>query len=213
MSAVSRGSYRKYTPEQKEEAIRLALEVGGRQAALKLGFPYSTLARWASESEGASSGDGPPTNDVNAVARSEAGKEGGDPPSFGVDEKHESTSKHVARRYTPSEKARALEYAAEHGVSEASKTLGISRYSIYDWRRKLARGEVVTTGPEPADEEERRDREILAQWRKHPGLGPSQIKNQLRREGIKVATNTVRRVMEDAGYLRLSNIEHLNWAA
>ncbi|MFU8807439.1 MAG: transposase, partial [Bradymonadaceae bacterium] len=89
MSAVSRGSYRKYTPEQKEEAIRLALKVGGRRAASKLGVPCSTLAHWASKSEGASSGDGPPTNDVNAVARSEVVEKRGDLPSSGVDEKHE----------------------------------------------------------------------------------------------------------------------------
>jgi transposase InsO family protein len=45
-----------------------------------------------------------------------------------------------------------------------------------------------------------RDRRILEEWRKHPGLGPSQVKNQLRRKGLKTSTNTVRRVMEEAGY-------------
>jgi len=40
-------------------------------------------------------------------------------------------SRTLARRYTPSEKAQALEYAAAHGVSAASKALGISRFALY----------------------------------------------------------------------------------
>ena len=111
----------------------------------------------------------------------------------------------VARSYTPSQKAEALEHAATHGVSAASDKLGISRFSIYDWQRKLEKaaageGPSPTSGPEPKAIEEQRDREILGEWRQHPGLGPSQIRNQLRRRGVKVAVTTVRRVMEDAGY-------------
>jgi putative transposase len=40
----------------------------------------------------------------------------------------------------------------------------------------------------------------LAEWHKHPGLGPSQIVNQLRRGGVKVSIHTARQVMTDAGY-------------
>jgi transposase InsO family protein len=113
--------------------------------------------------------------------------------------------KRVARSYTPSEKAQALEHAATHGVSAASDELGISRFSIYDWQRKLKKaaageGPSPTSGPSPRTIEEQRDQEILGEWRKHPGLGPSQIRNQLRRRGVKVSVTTARRVMEDAGY-------------
>lgn len=116
-----------------------------------------------------------------------------------------SLVKRVARSYTPSEKAEALEHAAAHGVSAASDKFEISRFSIYDWQRKLkkaARGEgpSPTSGPSPRTIEEQRDQEILGEWRKHPGLGPSQIRNQLRRRGVKVSVTTARRVMEDAGY-------------
>jgi transposase InsO family protein len=113
--------------------------------------------------------------------------------------------KRVARSYTPSEKAEALEHAATHGVSAASEELGMSRFSIYEWHRKLEKatagnGPSPTSGPAPREIEEQRDREILGEWRKHPGLGPSQIRNQLRRRGVKVSVLTARRVMEDAGY-------------
>jgi transposase InsO family protein len=115
------------------------------------------------------------------------------------------SGKRVARSYTPSEKAQALEHAAARGVSAASEQLGISRFSIYDWQRKLVKaaageGPSPTSGPSPRTIEEQRDQEILGEWRKHPGLGPSQIRNQLRRRGVKVSVTTARRVMEDAGY-------------
>jgi putative transposase len=117
----------------------------------------------------------------------------------------DSLVKRVARSYTPSQKAEALEHAAAHGVSAASDTFHISRFSIYDWQRKLKKaaageGPSPTSGPSPRAIEEQRDQEILGEWRKHPGLGPSQIRNQLRRRGVKVSVTTARRVMEDAGY-------------
>ncbi len=116
-----------------------------------------------------------------------------------------SSRKRVARSYTPSEKAVALENAATDGVVAAAKKGGMSRFSIYEWQRKLEKanageGPSPTSGPAPKEIEEQRDREILGEWRKHPGLGPSQIRNQLRRRGIKVSVSTVRHVMEDAGY-------------
>jgi len=117
----------------------------------------------------------------------------------------DNSVKRVARSYTPSEKAQALEHAAAHGVSAASDKFEISRFSIYDWQRKLKKaaageGPSPTSGPSPQTIEEQRDQEILGEWRKHPGLGPSQIRNQLRRRGVKVSVTTARRVMEDAGY-------------
>lgn len=120
-------------------------------------------------------------------------------------ESPDSLVKRVARSYTPSEKAQALEHAMAHGVSAASDELGISRFSIYDWQRKLKKaaagqGPSPTCGPSPQTIEAQRDHEILGEWRKHPGLGPSQIRNQLRRRGVKVSVTTARRVMEDAGY-------------
>jgi transposase InsO family protein len=111
----------------------------------------------------------------------------------------------VVRLYTPSQKAEVLEYAAAHSVTEAAKHFAISRFSIYDWRGKVAKaargnGTSPTSGPAPTDIEAQRDREILDEWHKHPGLGPSQIVNQLRRRKIKVSVHTARRVMEDDGY-------------
>jgi putative transposase len=117
----------------------------------------------------------------------------------------EAPASRVAKSYTPSQRAEALELAAKVGVTQASEQLGMSRFSLYEWRRKqrlaaAGEGDSPTAGPDPKDVAEERDTAILEMWREHPGLGPSQIKNQLRRKGIKVATGTTRRVMEEAGY-------------
>jgi transposase InsO family protein len=111
----------------------------------------------------------------------------------------------VAKLYTPSQKAEILEHAAEHGITEASKKFGASRFAIYAWHRKVAKaaageGSSPTSGPSPKEIEDKRDAEILDEWKTHPGLGPSQIVNQLARRNVRVSVNTVRLVMEDAGY-------------
>ena len=45
----------------------------------------------------------------------------------------------AAKLYTPSQKAQVLEHAAAHGVTAAALKFEISRFSIYDWRRKLTK--------------------------------------------------------------------------
>jgi len=161
--------------------VALAEEKGIKPAARKLGVPYTTLHAWVRKAR---------TQQPKVEPALEA---------------KSSPKKRGARRNTPSEKAVILEDAAELGVSAASKKHGVTRFSIYGWRRKLrlaaeGEGESPITGPDPAEVEAQRDQEILRMWHQHPGLGPSQVRNQLRRQGVKVSVHTVRRVMEEAGY-------------
>lgn len=98
-----------------------------------------------------------------------------------------------------------MEVAARDGVSAAARKHGCSRFAVYAWLRKVERaaageGPSPTSGPAQSEIEARRDVEILEEWKRHPGLGPSQVRNQLRRRGIKVSVHTVRRVMEADGY-------------
>jgi putative transposase len=111
----------------------------------------------------------------------------------------------VAKSYTPSQKAAILEDVSKDGVTGAAKKHKVSRFSIYDWQRKVEKaamgeGPSPTSGPGPVEIEETRDKEILDEWHKHPGLGPSQIKNQLARRNVRVGVRTARLVMEGAGY-------------
>jgi putative transposase len=182
---VARQKRRSYTKAQKEAVIATAKASGVSEASKKHGVPQSCVSRWTTAARSQS-------NEKAAATIAPAAKQTQKP-------------RVVAKAYTPTQKAETLEYASEHGVSAAATKFGISRFSIYDWQRKVAKaakgdGPSPTSGPEPKEIETKRDQEILSEWRKHPGLGPSQIRNQLRRGGVKVAVSTVRRVMEDAGY-------------
>ena len=198
---------RGYTDAEKQAILADVALLGVTAAAAKHGAPPSTLYLWkAAQAKTAPvdhpspapelPGEAPTPVSSPAVAR---------PPSTTPIVAPTPASKTVVKRYTPSQKAQAVELANTRGVSEAAKALGISRFSLYDWQRKVAaaakgEGESITTGPAPAEIEAQRDAEILGEYSRHPGLGPSQIRNQLRRKNIKVSVHTVRRVMEGAGY-------------
>ena len=185
---------RQYTEQQKRDAVVDVATLGVCGAAKEHGVSESNVSRWckkydATDDEESERADGEP------VANERGSGEAPRAPK----------KKRAAKKYTPSQKAEAVECAAAHGVSAAAKTLGITRFSIYDWQRKVEKaaagvGESPTSGPAPADIEAQRDAEIRAEYKRHPGLGPSQIKNQLRRKGVKVSVHTTRRVMEEAGY-------------
>lgn len=178
---------RTYSEQEIAAAVERAREVGIRRAGRELGIPNGSLCRWVKQrSKASETEDEPPAPDTPAAAVV-------------------ADKRVVARLYSPSQRALILEDAAKLGVKAASDKHGVSRWSIHNWRGKVQRaaageGDSPTSGPDPAEVEQQRDREILEIWRKHPGLGPSQVKNQLRRQGVKVSVNTVRRVMEEAGY-------------
>ena len=196
-----------YTDEQRTQALADAETLGTCAAARKHGLPASTVSRWRTEQRDAKSTSepaSPHSTKQGAIATSEASP------------KREGARKRkVAKHYTPSQKAEAVEYARKHGVTKAAKEFGASRYSIYAWIREAEAAAQGGAADSPAAKnsstEELRDAEILEQYKRHPGLGPSQIKNQLRRKNIKVSVHTVRRVMESAGYRppKVKRVEHI----
>lgn len=211
-------SNRTYTDKQRDEAVALSYEETIQKAADELDIPFGTIASWrhrrrqndgeAESTADAAGADSPREESAGgesqATQQTEQSEAAGEQDSEHADEESSEPEK-VARRYTPSEKAEALDYADEHGVTEAARQLGPTRQSIYRWMREKERAEEgaaedPTEGPDPREMKRQRDREILNLWEKHPGLGPSQISNQLRRRGTKVSVQTTRRVMEDAGY-------------
>ncbi len=114
------------------------------------------------------------------------------------------------RRYSPALKAQILRDAGDTSVEAAVDKHGCSAWSVYDWRRKQKREAKVALAAEsqgvpelPPDttQAERQDL-ILKLWRQQPGLGPSQIRNQLKRKGYKASVSTVRAIMEEHGYVQ-----------
>jgi transposase InsO family protein len=125
-------------------------------------------------------------------------------------------------RYSYAMKKEILKFAEENTVEAAAKKYGATETSIYEWRRAGKRRgtdtgdlQVGSTGStaqsEEEDSKEVRDRQVLAMWRQHPGYGPSQIRNMLKRGGFRVSVGTVRHVMEQHGYLppTLKRKEHV----
>jgi transposase-like protein len=226
---VANAKIRRYTADEKNKATARAIEVGYRAAGDELGIPCGTLSCWVFKARQAGTGPAPaaaamPSGPVPGVAEpavSPAAAPSQAPPgtpaatagapvltaasSAPPPPTPKTARPRVAKVYTPSQIAQALERVAAIGVRPAAAELGISRNALRDWERKVAKaakgeGPAPTSGPDPKTVEERRDAAILAEWRKQQGLGPSQIRNQLRRAGTKVSVHTVRRVMEEAGY-------------
>ena len=159
-----------YTAEQRTQALADAETLGTCEAARKHKLPASTLSRWRTEQR------------ATTPAAKPAAPKPAKPTAAPTSER--SPKRKVAKHYTPSQKAEAVEYARKHGAIKASKELGPSRYSIYAWIREAeaaSKGESVTsTASKNPSIEQLRDAEILEEYKRHPGLGPSQIKNQLR---------------------------------
>jgi putative transposase len=211
---------REYTPAERKAVLADVRRIGVAEAAKKHGVHKSCVSRWASAAgverevgERSAKATTPRATTTTRATKAKALEPTvKSMPTVPASESAAAASAakrvlraRIAKVYTPSQKAEVIEYASAHGVTAASTKFDISRFSIYDWRNKVAKaakgeGPSPTSGPAPKEIEATRDREILAEWHKHPGLGPSQIRNQLRRGGIKVAVHTVRRVMEDAGY-------------
>ena len=115
-------------------------------------------------------------------------------------------SSHPGKRFTSSEKQKILDTAQQIGIRAASKQHGVSVVSIYHWR-KLYKQQGVTglhdgrshnPGARPIADWKRR--KVLAMKESDPGFGPSQIRNQLRREAITISVETIRTILKDAGY-------------
>lgn len=203
MSSTMKRKRRHYTVEEKQKAVALARDRGVVAAARELGMPQASVSNWLhprrSPANGAAPSADPPADAANAAAAEASALA----PTEATTKRRRAR---VAKVYTPTQIAQALERVAAVGVRPASKELGISRNTLREWERKTARaakgeGVAPTSGPDPKTVEAERDRRILGEWDKQRGLGPSQIRNQLRRAGLRVSVQTVRRVMQDHGYL------------
>ena len=120
---------RTYTAQEKRDLLELADEVGPAAAADRMGIPKGTATCWrhlARQAQAAGK-EWPPTpepesdEDAGAEELAEALAE------------PEAKPRKVAKVYTPSQRAQALELVAKLGPMAASRQLGISRYSLRRW--------------------------------------------------------------------------------
>ncbi len=105
--------------------------------------------------------------------------------------------KHLTKTQVLDYRGRVLKDAEKHGVSRASRMYGVTRKTIYNWRKEIC---PQKTGPRSAvfwqtDEE----LEILIiQIRLATGYGPKRIKDELADFDIIVGEKAIRGVIEDA---------------
>jgi transposase InsO family protein len=106
------------------------------------------------------------------------------------------------RRYSTREIEILLKASDGMSAKDASDRFGISISALLKWRKRADRNS--DHRPNPDDHSysghHRNWARVIELWKTRPGLGPAQIRNQLRREGIYISVATVRSVLEENGY-------------
>lgn len=158
-----------YTTKVKQAALKMTGKAGLAEASRKLGIPNTTISQWRSQAKKAAA----PTNNPAPEKTVEVS-----PPAASVTK--------AARLYSTSTGLRFWNNAAQHGIAEASKKFGSTRFSIYNLKSQVALHAQGKTSSSPVSSSEedsnaKRDERILAEWKASAGLGPSQVRNQQRR--------------------------------
>jgi len=112
------------------------------------------------------------------------------------------------KRFDQKQKLAVLKSASRVGIKEAARLAEIHYTSVYEWQRRLdALGEEAFLAYKPStpgrgikEISPKKEEGVLSTWKRHPGFGPGQVRNQLRRQGMTVSIKTVRQIMEAHGY-------------
>ena len=112
------------------------------------------------------------------------------------------------KHFNQKQKLAILDSAGEVGIKEASRLAGVHYTTVYEWRRQLnALGKQAFLDHEPSYPGRgikkitpEKEKAILDTWNAHPGYGPGQVRNQLRRQGTTISIGTIRKIMGANGY-------------
>lgn len=111
------------------------------------------------------------------------------------------------KAFTIEEKIAVLKDAEINGVASTAEKCGIEMATIYNWQKKFSEGgeqalldkrTMNTSGGQKVPDWKKE--KVLACKESDPGYGPSQIRNQLRREGITISLLSIRQILQNAGY-------------
>jgi putative transposase len=113
------------------------------------------------------------------------------------------------KQFSQEQKLAILESAKAVGIKEAAALAEVHYTTIYEWRQQFeALGQeafvarrVQSKGRGVKRITESQEKAVLESWKRHPGFGPGQVRNQLRRQGMSISTRTVHRIMEANGYV------------
>ena len=112
------------------------------------------------------------------------------------------------KQFTQKQKLSILESAKENGIKQAAELAGIHFTTVYEWKNRCAAlGEKAflaykspSLGRGVKRITPKQEKAVLDTWGRYPGFGPSQVHNQLRRQGVTISTRTVQQIMEANGY-------------
>jgi len=112
------------------------------------------------------------------------------------------------KRFSQEQKLTILESAKKVGIKEASGLSGVHYTTVYTWKRQLEalglEGFLAHRPPGPGRGHKQisseKEQDVLSIWKRYPGFGPGQVRNQLRRQGTTISIRTVRQIMEANGY-------------
>ena len=113
-----------------------------------------------------------------------------------------------SKRFNQEQKLAILKSSEKMGVKEAARAAGVHYTSVYDWKNRLEaleeEGFLAYKPSRPGRGikkiSPKKEESVLDTWKRYPGLGPGQVRNQLRRQGLTVSIRTVRQIMEANGY-------------
>jgi transposase InsO family protein len=205
---------RRYTAEQKAEALAWAAKHGTASAAAKFGMSQRTVDYWQAAQRKGQASEAGGLFGRTAVA---AGRSSASAPAVTAPPAVKASRVARARRgrrYGVAEKQAILDHAAAHGATATERALGVSRWSINEWRRRQTAAPTVKEAAEalqPRSSRPKRNAQKLSEerhhviaetWLQNQALGPRQVRQLLRRtHALRVGTSTVRRVMEEQGYV------------
>jgi transposase InsO family protein len=112
------------------------------------------------------------------------------------------------KQFSQEEKLAILESSKKVGIREAARLSKVHFTTVYTWKNQLESlghdGFVAYQPPRPGRGKKKispeKEENVLSTWKRYPGFGPGQVRNQLRRQGITISIRTVRQIMEANGY-------------
>jgi len=121
-----------------------------------------------------------------------------------------------SKRYKQEQKLAIIKSAEKMGIKEAADVAGVHYTTVYEWKNLLeALGEeeflsykASTPGRGIKQISPKKEEAVLETWKRYPGMGPGQVRNQLRRQGLTVSIKTVRKLMEANGYKNPRKRDH-----
>jgi transposase InsO family protein len=125
------------------------------------------------------------------------------------------------KRFSAQEKLLILsEITKDRSIEDAAEDYSLAVGTLKRWQKRKDEakskedplglgglGDESTSPKRPGNRlSQAKEKVILKCWQDSPGLGPSQIQYQLRREGLRVSTKAIRRILIENGYEKKKKI-------